>query len=978
MSPKKPSVKKTAFHAFVFALSAGAILLLGEAASLLEFPWFVRLPMLIAVAAVGMAILIRSSTRRSQISAWPVPSDDVVTMQRSTLTRLFDILPVGVLLIDGDFKVAGANAEALKILGTSKSGELIGQACKEVFCLSPIGDCLLHTGDNEGQPVEIEIETGDSRRITILKSAYRFEGEGHPIVIEAFMDVTKQKEAEAAVLASREEYRRLFEKNIAGVLLINADGKIIDCNRALSRILGYDESSDLIGQGAGDFFIEPGERQRSLMQIRMLGELANYEVRVKRKDGSKLWVLGNAVLLEDGIIQCTLTDITELVLIREAAAKETHKLRTMIEGMDEGIAVVDEKGVVTEANQWIAEKTGMTHEQLVGSNVFELFEESASADIEAAEEGFRTGGNKEKLAIEREIFELRVSLRIQPIFRHSKYRGMVIHIVDITDIVQARLNVEEANRQLEEAIEKSNLLAIEAHFASQAKGEFLANMSHEIRTPLNGIIGMSNLLRDTKLTDKQGEFLRILRGSAEALLTVINDILDFSKIEAGRLEIVPVPMDLRHLASNAVEMLTNQARDKGLELRLEYDDATDSRFIGDASRVRQVLLNLLSNAIKFTESGYVEVRVRAMKSNDSDTVVAISVEDTGIGIEENHLDIIFDQFSQADASTTRKFGGTGLGLAISRQLARMMGGDLSVESEVGKGSTFTLTLPLEIDSSPTDAEEPHPIELVVTDGNGNALPDNLAGLRILLVEDNPANQKAAVWMLERLGCHVEIADNGRLGYEMATAGDYHLVLMDMQMPEMDGIQATDAIRKAEETGSHIPIIAMTANVLDGDRQRCMEAGMDDYVSKPVEKADLLRVIGRWTRRHSEPTAKQTPAAARTAAPDPAIFDLDAALERYEGDRSVLAEIVGSYIEESTTLTKEIRSGIDSGDTELVRRAAHSLKGGAAYISAMSLSCSAADIEKAARSGNLTIVENLLSTLERELSRLRKETTELLT
>jgi PAS domain S-box-containing protein len=542
------------------------------------------------------------------------------------------------------------------------------------------------------------------------------------------------------------------------------------------------------------------------------------EYRVCLPDGRERWVLGNAAperepdggILWHGFI----TDVTERRNAMQAIADARTLLQSVLDAATEAaIIATDVTGRITVFNSGAERMLQYQSAEMVG-RLNPLVDQQAESP---AHERPYVRKDGTRLTVSRSVTAIRNA--------DGGINGYLSVATDVTERLEARESLQAAKDTAERA--------------NRAKSEFLATMSHEIRTPMNGVLGFANLLKDTKLDAEQRDFVRTIESSGQILLAIINDILDFSKIEAGAMTLERIPFDLAPAVDEVAVMMQGKAEEKNLELVLSLAPNVPSRVVTDPGRLKQVLINLINNAIKFTSAGSVRVEVGV----DDGERLQFSVQDTGIGIAPAAQAALFQKFSQADASTTRRYGGTGLGLAICRQLVELMGGRIGVESMPGCGSRFWFTIPLQLPGPTEHAAESR----AAARSLAATVPAAGEPARVLIAEDNPVNQMVAMRLLKRLGCRVDVAHNGAEAVQMATRLPYSAIFMDCHMPEMDGFEAARAIRRRENALglSSTAIIALTASVLQEDRERCLSAGMDDIIGKPVQIADLAKVLRRF-------------------------------------------------------------------------------------------------------------------------------------
>jgi two-component system sensor histidine kinase/response regulator len=759
---------------------------------------------------------------------------------------------------------------------------------------------------------------------------------------------------------------QLFQNAHVAMVMADTKGLVLRVNKRFLKVFGY-AAPEILGKNIDTLVVPRAQRRAAVSVTRRAaqGKTCLFESVREKKDGTPLYVTVQVFPIRvRGKQVATFAiyrDLTARKLAEEAMQKETAMLSAMISGMEEGVIFADAQGTIVEVNGYFLKLIGKKRGELVGKKIIDLHVPPILDNLARVIRGFQSDPQSKPLTLQKPLAGLEVFLRTQPIYRNGRYDGVLLNVVDVTELVKARREAQEASR---------------------AKGDFLAHMSHEIRTPMNGVIGMTELALETELNREQREYLSMIKESADSLLKIINNVLDFSKIEAHKFELETIDFGLRESVGYTLNAMALQADRKGLELAFRIDSKVPNELIGDPGVLRQILTNLVSNAVKFTDKGEVVVSIEAGQKTARDVALEVAVRDTGVGIPKDKQRAIFQAFTQAESFMVRKQEGTGLGLAIVRQLVELLGGTISVESRKGRGSTFRFSARFElslrshpqlksvtqerlegltamvVDDNATnrlileemldnwgmkvetftggpealarmrevkreglhfslaliDANMPEMdgftlAERIKTDpelgralimmltssgrrGDGehcrqlgisaylikpvkqadlleairltlgtvgaekkppvlitrHTLREQKAGFRILLAEDNLINQKLVVRMLEKFGHEIRVVGNGRECLDALDGEPFDLVFMDIQMPVMSGYEATALIRRKEKDrgGARIPIIAMTAHVLKEERQRCLDAGMDDIITKPIQTRDLLRAIHDWT------------------------------------------------------------------------------------------------------------------------------------
>jgi len=761
-------------------------------------------------------------------------------------------------------------------------------------------------------------------------------------------EFAERQRAETSLRTSQTKYQTLYDSSSDAIMLLTPQEGFFSGNPAAIALFGCRDEGEFTSHSPADLSPEsqpdgaPSSAKAQQMMAIALQEGSHFfEWTHKRADGGEFpaTVLLTRVELEGkAVLQATVRDITKQKLADEALERERAKLSAMISGMEEGVVFADANNAIVEINDYLCRFVGKPREEIVGKRIEDLHPVEALERILRQIDEFRSQVGARPWVFQRPLGDAEVILRMQPIYRDGRYDGVLLNVIDVTELVTARNQAETA---------------------TAAKSSFLANMSHEIRSPMTAILGYTDLLADPTLTPSaRNNYLAVVRRNGEHLLYLINDILDLSKIEAGKLALDVQPCSLVSLVADVAGMMRPRAGERGNSLVVEYAGELPETVRTDGPRLRQALVNLVGNAVKFTEKGTVRIRVAFLPEwRGAGPAVKIEVIDTGIGIRAELLRQLFQPFNQGDASVSRRFGGTGLGLAISRHIAELLGGELTVQSTFGQGSTFSLTLPtgdlqgVRMLPSPAEALEESVPEPGLSTGK------ELAGVRVLLAEDGFDNQVLIRTVLGKAGAEVEIAENGRVAVDKAQAEPFDVILMDMNMPEMDGYQATRTLR---DRGYAQPILALTASAMPDDAERSRAAGCDGHLTKPIDRAQLVRTIAEYAARASAAGDRALPSGGETRAHLEADAQ-EAPVSQFADDPDIAA-ILGPFVAGLDAQVRAMHEALAGHRHQDLRRVAHQMKGAGGSYGYPALTDAAKALEDAAKNedpaGAATALERL--------------------
>jgi PAS domain S-box-containing protein len=698
--------------------------------------------------------------------------------------------------------------------------------------------------------------------------------------------------------------RSLIEASLDPLVAISPEGKITDLNEANVNATGVSRDK-LIGTFFHDYFTEPEIARNVYQEVFAKGFVADSPLTFRRVDGILTDVLINGSVYKNdqgevlGVVAVA-RDVTAQKLLSKYSL-------SLIEASLDPLVTISSEGKITDMNEATVNIIGASRQKLIGTDFFDYFTEP-----DKAREGYQQVFSKGFVADYPLTIRHTNGKLTDVLFNGSVYkddRGNVLGVV-----VVAR-DITEQKRIATELVEAKVFAELATHIAEEAvkaKQQFLSNMSHEIRTPMNAIIGFTKVLLKTELSPKQIEYLSAIQMSGDALIVLINDILDLAKVDAGKMVFEETPFKLSASISAMLHLFEPKIQEKNLALVKQYDHNIPEVLVGDPVRLHQIILNLVSNAVKFTAEGKITIDIRLLNEDKEKVVIQFSVGDTGIGIPESKLDNIFENFQQATSSTSRIFGGTGLGLAIAKQLVEAQGGTLTVDSKLAVGSTFSFTLGFKKTTAKVESEIVEEIK---------SAPEN-SGIRVLVVEDIALNQLLMKTLLDDFGFDQDMASNGKIAIQKLQSNQYDIILMDLQMPEMNGFEATAYIRSTLH--STVPIIALTADVTTADLERCRAVGMDDYIAKPVDERVLYNKIIKHLKKSHPSSNAPVGAEGKELQESKRCIDLNYLIQRTKANPVLMTEMIELYLAQTPVLIGIMKESLKKRDWPALNAAAHKI------------------------------------------------------